>query len=164
VSSKKRKKFREMLKEDYEKFLKENEVKGKKSAKNTTSAVGSESNDSAAVANGSETAKKKRRRQKKGSNMSKIMIATTEETNPSQKQVVAEPKSTTEVLKEKDVVASAPAEQNSTLNAISANLESAAVSKKKKRKRKKGKMANTSANLPTLEGVSAARLSSYGIV
>lgn len=163
MSSKKRKKFREMLKEDYEKFLKENEVKGKKSAKNTTSAVGSESN-SAAVANGSETAKKKRRRQKKGSNMSKIMIATTEETNPSQKQVVAEPKSTTEVLKEKDVVASAPAEQNSTLNAISANLESAAVSKKKKRKRKKGKMANTSANLPTLEGVSAARLSSYGIV
>jgi hypothetical protein len=153
-----------MLKEDYDKFLKENEVKGKKIVKSTASGAGSESNDSAAAINGSEKAKKKRRRQKKGSNMSKVTVATTEETNPDQKQVVAEPKSTTKVPKEKDVLASVPEEQVSTPNAISTHLESPAVSKKKKRKRKKGKSANTSANVPTLEGVSAARLSSYGIV
>lgn len=151
------------MKEDYEKFLKENEGKGKKKVNSATSGAGSESNDSTTATNGIEKVKKKRRRQKKGSSLSKVVVATFEETNTDKKQLVAEPKATTKEVKEKEVVENAPAQQVSTVD-ITANIDSGAVSKKKKRKRKKGKSANTSANVPTLEGVSAARLSSYGVV
>lgn len=152
-----------MLKEDYEKFLKENEGKGKKKVKSATSAAGSESIDSTTAANGSENVKKKRRRQKKGSSLSTVVADTIEETNTDKKQLVADPKATTKEVKEKEVVESTPAQQVSIAD-ISASIDSGVVSKRKKRKRKKGKSANTSFNVPTLEGVSAARLSSYGVV
>lgn len=130
VTGKKRKKFREMLKEDYEQVLHEH------GATKETNEQGTDTNEP------EEITRKKRRRQKKG----KASLSNIE---PSDSQLISTEPSDSK--KDADIP--------SNEKAMSEVLQVSSP-KKKRKKRKKEKKSTNSA----VVGVSAARLSSYGVV
>ena len=131
MTGKKRKKFREMLKEDYEQMLKEH------GATKEANEQGTDTNEPG------EITRKKRRRQKKR----KTSLSNNE---PSDSHLIStEP---TDSKKDADML---PSNEKAM-----SEVPQVSNSKKKRKKRKKEKKSTNSA----VVGVSAARLSSYGVV